>query len=85
MKLLAKQKETHRLREPTYGYWVRGRDRLGIWDGHVHTGIFKVKDQQGPMYSTGNSAVRPQPEWVRSFRGEWIHVYIHHRVPSLFT
>ena len=46
MKLFAKQKETHRLREPTYGYWVRGRDRLGILDGHVHTGIFKVNNQQ---------------------------------------
>ena len=24
------------------------RDRLGVWDGHVHTTIFKVDNQQGP-------------------------------------
>ena len=25
-----------------------GRDRLGVWDWHVHTAIFKIDDQQGP-------------------------------------
>ena len=38
MNLLTKQKQTHRLREPTYGYrgWGWGReeerDTLGVWD-----------------------------------------------------
>ena len=35
MNLFTKQKQTHRLREGTYGYQggrVGGRDRLGVWD-----------------------------------------------------
>ena len=53
MNLLEKQKETHRLRERTYGCWREGwgvgeRDSQGVWDGHVHTGIFKMDNQQGP-------------------------------------
>ena len=27
---------------------LRGRDRLGICDWHVHTVIFKIDNQQGP-------------------------------------
>ena len=27
---------------------VVGRDRLGVWNWHVHTAIFKVDNQQGP-------------------------------------
>ena len=53
MNLLEKQKETHRLRERTYGcrgegWGVGERDSWGVWDGHVHTGIFKMDNQQGP-------------------------------------
>ena len=39
------------LREQIYGYQgerVWGRDRLGVWDWHVHTGKFKTDNQQGP-------------------------------------
>jgi len=25
-----------------------GMDTLGIWDGYVHTAIFKINNQQGP-------------------------------------
>ena len=25
-----------------------GRDSQGVWDGHVHSVIFKMEDQQGP-------------------------------------
>ena len=25
-----------------------GRDSSGVWDGHVHTAIFKIDNQQGP-------------------------------------
>ena len=31
----------------TGGRW-RGRDRLGVWNWLVHTGIFKIDNQQGP-------------------------------------
>ena len=34
-----------------YGYQggrVGGRDRLEIWDWHVHTAVFKIDNQQGP-------------------------------------
>ena len=51
MNLFTKQKQTHRLRERTYGYQrgrVGGRDRLGVWDWHVHSAIFKIDNQQGP-------------------------------------
>ena len=40
-------KQTHRLKEQSYGYQEKrvgvGEDRLGVWDWHVHTGIFKIK------------------------------------------
>ena len=56
---LTKQKETHRLREGTCGFWVRqasglyrgrmrGRYSYGVWDGHLHTAIFKMDNQQSP-------------------------------------
>ena len=41
----------HRLRERIHAYqWGRlgGRDSLGVWDGHGHTAIFKMDNQQGP-------------------------------------
>ena len=25
-----------------------GRDSLGAWEGHIHTTVFKMGDQQGP-------------------------------------
>lgn len=43
---LKKQKKAHRLRDRIYGYRGKGgdkRDRLGVWDRHVHTTIFKIK------------------------------------------
>ena len=52
MNLLTKQKETHKLKEPTYGCWVvgvqRGKGSKGIWEGHVNTAIFKMDNQQRP-------------------------------------
>ena len=52
-----KQKQTHR--EGTYEYWdweerMTGRDRLGVWDWHVYTVIFKTTNKD-LLYSTGNS------------------------------
>ena len=34
---------------------VRGRGRLGAWDWHVHTAIFKTYNQKGPNYIRENS------------------------------
>ena len=51
MNLLTKQKQTHRLRKRIYGYQggrVGWRDRLGVWDWHIHTTIYKIDKQQGP-------------------------------------
>ena len=38
------------------------RDKLGVWDEHIHTviykihiTIYKIDNQQGPTVSTGNS------------------------------
>ena len=48
---LTKQKETHRLREQTYGCQrgiMGGRESQGVWDRHVYTAIFKMDYQQGP-------------------------------------
>ena len=50
MNLSTKQKQTHRLRKQTYGY-QRGKvggSKLGVWDWHVHTAVFKTDNQQGP-------------------------------------
>ena len=32
-----------------------GRDKLGGWDEHTHTTIYKIDNQQDLLYSTGNS------------------------------
>ena len=38
-----KTEETHRLGERT---WGKGQE--GVWDGHVHTAVFKMGNKQGP-------------------------------------
>ena len=30
-----------------------GRDNYGVWDGYVHTVIFKIDNQQGPTIAHG--------------------------------
>ena len=47
MNLLTKQKEIHRL---------RGRDSEGLWEGQVHTDMFKMNTNKHLFYSTWNSA-----------------------------
>ena len=27
---------------------MKGRDSLGVWDGHVYAAIFKMDNQKGP-------------------------------------
>ena len=40
--------KTHRLRNKLMagedGGRVKGRHSFGVWDGHVHSAIFKIKD-----------------------------------------
>ena len=49
MNICTKQKQTCRLRElMAMEEKVRERDRLGVWDGCVHTAKFKIDNQQGP-------------------------------------
>ena len=55
---------------------ITGRDSQGVWDGHVHTFVFKVDNQQG-LYSIGNSAQCYVADWMGGeFGGEWVYVYI---------
>ena len=51
MNLFTNQKQTQRVRKWTYGYQegsTGGRDSYEICDGHIHTAIFKMDNQQGP-------------------------------------
>ena len=48
MSLITKQKQTYLLRKRTYGFGG-GRDSEGLQDGYVHTAIFKMDNQQGPI------------------------------------
>ena len=50
------------------------RDSQGIWDGHVHTTIFKTDNQQGPTeyHMELCHSVKWQPGWEGDFEGEWI-------------
>ena len=48
MNLFPKQKETQGHRKQSYGYQrVCGGDKLGVWDEHIHTAIYKIGKQQG--------------------------------------
>ena len=52
MNLFIKQKQTHRVSKQTYGYQggrMGSRDSYGVWNGHVHTAIFKMDNQQAPI------------------------------------
>ena len=54
---------------------IGGQYSLGAWDWHVHTAIFKMDNQQGPIGSTGNSAQFYVVAWMGGeFGEEWIPV-----------
>ena len=59
---------------------MEGRDSLGVWNGQVHTALFKMDNQQGPtgnLQSTGNSAQCHVAAWMEGeFEGERIQVYV---------
>ena len=47
MNLFTKQKQTHRLRKQIYRYQkgkVR-RNKLGVWDQHIHTITYKIENK----------------------------------------
>ena len=52
-----------------------GMKRQGVRDGHVHTAMFKMDNQQGLI--VWNSAQCDVAAWMGGeFGGEWIHVYV---------
>ena len=78
--LFIKQKQTHRLRERTFGYQGEkdeGRDSQGVWDGHVHTAIFKMNNQQRPTIQTQNSAQCYVAGWMGGCLGENGYMYMY--------
>ena len=54
-----------------------GRDNEEVWDGHVHTAVFKMDNQQAPTVQhrelCSMSCGRLDG---REFGGEWIHVHV---------
>ena len=52
------------------------REKQGLWDGPVHTAVFKMDNQQGPTVQQGNSAQCYVAAWIdEELGGEWIHVH----------
>ena len=52
MNLFTKQKQIHPLGVTDFHNHQRGkvggRDKLGVWDEHIHATIYKIGNQQGP-------------------------------------
>ena len=73
---LKKQKETHRLRKQTYGC-RQGMDRQGVWEGHIHTAVFKMNNQQG--HTVQHMEVYPcyVPAWMGRGLGENGYMYVY--------
>ena len=63
-----------------------GRDSQGVWDGHGHTAVFHMENQQGPagqhrgLCSMSCSSLAGRGVW-----GQWLHVYVYPWVPLLST
>ena len=55
-----------------------GWDSYGVWDGHVHTAMFKMQNQQEPTVQHKNSCLRSfdSLDGKGEFGGEWIHEYV---------
>ena len=46
-----------------------------VWDEHIHTTICMIDNQQGPLYSTGNSTQYSVITYMRKeSEKEWIYV-----------
>ena len=58
------------------GVWIRGRYSQGIWDGHVHTTVFKMDNQQGPTVQNRELCSMLTTKMGKEFEKEQIHVYV---------
>ena len=76
MNLFMKQKQTHRLREQTYGYW--GEEIVREFGIDMYTLLYlKWITNKDLLYSTGNSASCYVAAWMGGeLGGEWIRVYV---------
>ena len=53
------------------------RDSWGVWDGHIHTAILKIGNQQGPtVQHLELCSMLCGSLDGGEFRGEWIHAYV---------
>ena len=54
-----------------------GRDSQEVWDGHGHTAVFNMENQQGPAVQHRElSSMSCGSLGGGEFGGEWIHVYV---------
>ena len=54
-----------------------GRDSQGVWDGHGHTAVFNMENQQGPAGQHRElCSVSGGSLGGGEFGGEWICVYV---------
>ena len=54
-----------------------GSESLGVWDGQVHTAIFKMHKEQGPRVQDRKlSSLLGEARMGGDLEGEWIHVYV---------
>ena len=80
MNLLIKQKETHKLRQQTYGCQGEGwgKEIVRAFGMDMYTLLYlKWITNKDPPYSIWNSAQCYVAAWMGGgFGGEWIHVYV---------
>ena len=53
-----------------------GRDSQGLWEGHVHTAVFKMDNQQRPIAHGTLLNVTCQPGWEGGL-GENGYMYMY--------
>ena len=53
-----------------------GRDSEGVWDGHVHSAIFKMDNCQGPTVPRDNTAFLDLGFLASSTVGEYLSVVL---------
>ena len=76
MNLPTKQKQSHRCRKQTSLPGSKGeRDKLGDWDWHIYTTIYKIGNNKDLLYSTGNSTQYSVMTYMgKESKKEWIYV-----------
>ena len=65
----------------TRGDRWRGRDRLGVWDGHVHLVVHGMTGQGDLLHSTGNStqySVISYESEAKESEQECVRVWLSH-------